>query len=58
MFRLLLGGRVVELVQKYLAQQTDMVANEAVIQPKKPKDVEQTGDLSVLVGLVAKSLCC
>ena len=28
-----------------------MAANEAVIQPKKPKDVEQTGDLSVLVGI-------
>ena len=28
-----------------------MTANEAVIQPKKPKDVEQTGDLSVLVGI-------
>ena len=26
-----------------------MVANDAVIQPKKPKDVEQTGDLFVLV---------
>ena len=26
-----------------------MVANYAVIQPKKPKDVEQTGDLFVLV---------
>ena len=26
-----------------------MAANEAVIQPKKPKDVEQTGDLFVLV---------
>ena len=30
---------------------TDTTANEAVIQPKKPKDVEQTGDLSVLVGI-------
>jgi uncharacterized protein YvpB len=29
----------VELVQKYLAQQADTTANEAVIQPKKPKDV-------------------
>jgi hypothetical protein len=38
-------------VQKYLAQQADMAANEAVIQPKKPKDVEQTEDLSVLVGI-------
>jgi hypothetical protein len=38
-------------VQKYLAQQADMAANEAVIQPKKPKDVEQTGDLFVLVGI-------
>ena len=38
-------------MQKYLAQQADMAANEAVIQPKKPKDVEQTGDLSVLVGI-------
>ena len=28
-----------------------MVANEAMIQPKKPKYVEQTGDLSVLVGI-------
>ena len=28
-----------------------MAANEAVIQPKKPKDVEQMGDLSVLVGI-------
>ena len=28
-----------------------MAANEAVIQSKKPKDVEQTGDLSVLVGI-------
>jgi len=36
-------------VQKYLAQQADMVANDAVIQPKKPKDVEQMGDLFVLV---------
>ena len=26
-----------------------MVANDAVIQPKKPKDVEQTGDLFVSV---------
>ena len=26
-----------------------MVANDAVIQPKKPKDVEQTGDLFVFV---------
>ena len=26
-----------------------MVANDVVIQPKKPKDVEQTGDLFVLV---------
>ena len=26
-----------------------MVANDAVIQPKKSKDVEQTGDLFVLV---------
>ena len=26
-----------------------MVANDAVIQPKKPKDVEQMGDLFVLV---------
>ena len=25
------------------------MANEAVIQPKKPKDVAQSGDLSVLV---------
>jgi hypothetical protein len=38
-------------VQKYLAQQADMAANEAVIQPKKPKDVEQMGDLSVLAGI-------
>jgi hypothetical protein len=38
-------------VQKYLAQQADMAANEAVIQPKKPKDIEQTGDLFVLVGI-------
>jgi hypothetical protein len=38
-------------VQKYLAQQADMAANEAVIQPKKPKDIEQTEDLSVLVGI-------
>ena len=36
-------------MQKYLAQQADMVANDAVIQPKKSKDVEQTGDLFVLV---------
>ena len=36
-------------MQKYLAQQADTVANEAVIQPKKPKDVAQSGDLSVLV---------
>ena len=28
-----------------------MAANEAVIQPKKPKDVEQMGDMSVLVGI-------
>ena len=28
-----------------------MAANEAVIQPKKPKDVEQTRNLSVLVGI-------
>ena len=41
----------VELVQKYLAQQADTAANEAVIQPKKPKDVEQMGDLSVLFGI-------
>ena len=51
MFRLLLEEEYVELVQKYLAQQADMAANEAVIQPKKAKDVEQTGDLSVLVGI-------
>ena len=38
-------------MQKYLAQQADKVANEAVIQPKKPKDVEQIGDLSILVGI-------
>ena len=49
MFRLLLGGRVVELVQKYLTQQADTTANEAVIQQKKPKDVTQSGDLSILV---------
>ena len=36
-------------MQKYLAQQADTVANEAVIQPKKPKDVAQSRDLSVLV---------
>ena len=36
-------------MQKYLAQQTDTTANEAVIQPKKLKDVAQLGDLSVLV---------
>ena len=36
-------------MQKYLAQQADTVANETVIQPKKPKDVAQSGDLSVLV---------
>ena len=36
-------------MQKYLAQQADTAANEAVIQPKKPKDVAQSGDLSVLV---------
>jgi hypothetical protein len=41
----------VELVQKYLAQQVDTAANEAVIQLKKPKDVEQLGDLSILVGI-------
>ena len=28
-----------------------MATNEAVIQPKKPKDVEQKGDLSILVGI-------
>ena len=33
-------------MQKYLAQQADTTANEAVIQPK---DVAQSGDLSVLV---------
>ena len=33
-----------------------MAANEAVIQPKKPKDVEQMGDLSVLVGIGRKIL--
>ena len=43
-------------MQKYLAQQADMAANEAVIQPKKPKDVEQMGDLSVLVGIGRKIL--
>ena len=36
-------------MQKYLAQQADTTANEAVIQPKKPKDVAQSLDLSVLV---------
>ena len=36
-------------MQKYLAQQADTAANKAVIQPKKPKDVAQSGDLSVLV---------
>ena len=36
-------------MQKYLAQQADTTANEAVIQPKKPKDVAQSEDLSVLV---------
>ena len=36
-------------MQKYLAQQADTTANEAVIQPMKPKDVAQSGDLSVLV---------
>jgi len=43
-------------VQKYLAQQADMVANDAVIQPKKPKDVEQMGDLFVLVEIGHKIL--
>jgi hypothetical protein len=38
-------------VQKYLAQQADTAANEAVIQSKMPKDVAQSGDLSVLVGI-------
>jgi hypothetical protein len=38
-------------VQKYLAQQADTATNEAVIQPKKPKDVAQLEDLSVLVGI-------
>ena len=38
-------------MQKYLAQQADMAANEAMIQPKKPKDIEQTGDLPVLDGI-------
>ena len=38
-------------MQKYLAQQADTAANEAVIQLKKLKDVEQMGDLSVLVGI-------
>ena len=33
-----------------------MAANEAVIHPKKPKYVEQTGDLSVLVGIGRKIL--
>ena len=36
-------------MQKYLAQQADTTANEAVIQPKKPKDVAQSLDLSILV---------
>ena len=36
-------------MQNYLAQQADTAANEAVIQPKKPKDVAQSGDLSILV---------
>ena len=36
-------------MQKYLAQQADTAANEAVIQLKKPKDVAQSLDLSVLV---------
>ena len=36
-------------MQKYLAQQADTAANAAVIQPKKPKDVAQSRDLSVLV---------
>ena len=36
-------------MQKYLAQQVDTTASEAVIQPKKPKDVAQSLDLSVLV---------
>jgi hypothetical protein len=43
-------------VQNYLAQQADIAANEAVIQPKKPKDVAQLGDLSVLVGIGRKIL--
>jgi hypothetical protein len=41
----------VELVQKYLAQQADTAANEAVIQLKMPKGVAQSGDLSILVGI-------
>ena len=36
-------------MQKYFAQQADTAANEAVIQLKKPKDVAQLGDLSILV---------
>ena len=36
-------------MQKYLAQQADTAANEPLIQPKKPKDVAQSGDISVLV---------
>ena len=32
--------------------------DEAVILWKKPIDVEQTHDLSVLVGIGTKSLCC
>ena len=48
MFRLYWEKEYVELVQKSLAQQADTAANEAVIQPKKPKDVAQSGDLSVL----------
>ena len=43
-------------MQKYLAQQADTAANEAVIQPKKTKDVAQSGDLSVLVEIGRKIL--
>ena len=45
MFRLVLGGRVCDPAQ------AATVADEAVILRKKPIDIEQTHDLSVLVGI-------
>jgi len=41
----------VQLMQKYLARQAGMTANMVVIETEKHKDVDQTENLSILVGI-------